>query len=155
MTDAHDHPIDATDHRILDEIAAHFDETDPVPAHLADDVVFALSLAALDAEIAAIQESTELSLRSHPPTRTDSITFSSSALQLMVSTSDETGDGIRIDGWVTGGGITVELIQGSRSIPAVSDAHGRLVWRDVARGHVRFLLHPPGGRPVLTPQIEL
>lgn len=154
MTDLANGPMDEQDAEILAGIAGLFDAIDPPDPQLADEIVFALSLAALDAELATLQEASELSVRAH--SSTDTVTFSSSAVQLMVSTSEDGDDCLRVDGWVTGGGVTVELVRGVSSTPAVSDAHGRLVWRDVPRGPVRFLIHPSaqGARPVLTPVIE-
>lgn len=155
MIDSADEPLDEQDQRILAGIAALYDDIDPPPARLADDIVFSLSLAALNAELASMQLDSAMAVRAHAATET--VTFSSSALQLMISTSEENEGTIRVDGWVTGGGLTVDLLQGSDSTPAVSDAHGRLVWRGVPRGPIRFLIHPPApdSRPVLTPTIEL
>ncbi|SDL36654.1 hypothetical protein [Tessaracoccus oleiagri] len=155
MSDTADERLDDRDGRILAGIAELYDEIDPPPARLADDVVFSLSLAALNAELASIERDAGVAVRAHAGTQT--VTFSSSALQLMVTGSDENEGTMRIDAWVTGGGVTVELLEGTNSTPAVSDAHGRLVWRGVARGPIRFLIHPPGpdARPVLTPMIEL
>lgn len=157
MTEAFQQPMDELDLEILDQLRELFDTLDPTPAGLTEDVVVAISLAALDAEMATLQEESELVLRTSGASTTDAITFTSSAVQLMVSTSDDETDTIRIDGWVTGGGIEVELLQGTEAIPAVSDARGRLVWRRVPHGQVRFLIQPAaeGARPVLTPVIEL
>lgn len=157
MTEAFQQPMDELDDEILEQLHDVFDALDPAPADLTEEVVVAIALAALDAEIATLQDESELLLRTSGATSTDAITFTSSAVQLMVSTSDDDADTIRIDGWVTGGGIEVELMRGTDSTPVVADAHGRLVWRRVPRGQVRFLIHPAasGARPVLTPVIEL
>ena len=157
MTEAWHEPIDELDLGILAQLQDLFDTVDPPPPHLSDEVVFAVSLAALDAELATLKAQSELLLRSSGAASTDAVTFTSSALQLMVSASDDDGETLRIDGWVTGGGIEVELLRGSEAVEAISDAHGRLVWRRVPHGPVRFLIHPStaGSRPVLTPVIEL
>lgn len=157
MTEAFQQPMDELDEEILAQVQDLFEALDPAPADLTENIVVAISLAALDAEIATLQDQSELALRTSGATSTDAVTFTSSAVQLMVSTSDDEADTIRIDGWVTGGGIEVELMRGTESTPAVADAHGRLVWRRVPRGQVRFLIHPAavGARPVLTPVIEL
>lgn len=157
MTEAFQQPMDELDEEILEQVLDLFDALDPPPADLTEEVVVAISLAALDAEIATLQDESALLLRTTGASPTDAVTFTSSAVQLMVSTSEDEGDSLRIDGWVTGGGVEVELMRGTESTPAVADAHGRLVWRGVPRGQVRFLIHPPasGARPVLTPVIEL
>lgn len=157
MTEAFQQPMDELDDEILEQVQDLFDALDPPPADLMEEVVVAISLAALDAEIATLQDESELMLRTSGAASTDAVTFTGSSVQLMVSTSEEEGDTMRIDGWVTGGGVEVELMRGTDSTTAVADAHGRLVWRRVPRGQVRFLIHPTasGARPVLTPVIEL
>lgn len=157
MTEIHQQPMDGLDVEILQQLHDLFDVIDPPPAGLAEEVVVAMSLAALDAEIATLQDQTELALRTAGASSTDAITFAGSSVQLMVSVSDDEDDTLRIDGWVTGGGIRVELLRGTEATEAVSDAHGRMVWRRVSHGQVRFVIHPPApdSRPVLTPVIEL
>ena len=148
--------MDAMDDRILLQVASLFDRVDPPRHDLADDILFAASLAALDAELATLEDASLLALRTSSATPTDTVTFTSSALQLMVSATPD-GERLRIDGWITGGGLEVELISGATSHLATSDAHGRLVWTSIPHGAIRFLLHPAdeGSRPVLTPVIEL
>jgi hypothetical protein len=94
-------------------------------------------------------------------TPTESVTFTSSTLSLMVSISPA-GEGarpgtVRIDGWVTGGPATVELRAGEKSIAAEADANGRFSVDEVPRGPVRFILRPVDarGRPVITPVVEI
>ncbi len=149
-------PMDALDAEILTHIASLFDAIDPPRDDLADDILFAVSLAALDTELATLEHESLLTLRTSSATPTDTVTFTSSALQLMVSASPTSG-ALRVDGWITGGGLRVELLAGTVSHQATSDAHGRLVWFDIPRGPIRFLMHPADveSRPVLTPSIEL
>lgn len=156
MSDDMGEPMKDLDDSILSQVASLFDAIDPPKPDLADDMLFALSLAALDAELATLENVSDLTLRTSAATATDTVTFTSSALQLMVASNPD-GDGQRIDGWITGGGLKVELISGSTSHVATSDTHGRLVWREIPRGPIRFLLHPGNedSRPVLTPKIEL
>lgn len=156
MTGPMDEPRDGLDDEILGQLRSLFDTIDPPRPELADDILFALSLAALDAELATLEDASELMLRTDSATPTDTVTFTSSALQLMVSTTPD-DDCLRVDGWITGGGLVVELISGATSHPAVSDANGRVVWRGIPHGPVRFLMHPADAesRPVLTPVMEL
>ncbi|RMB59616.1 hypothetical protein [Tessaracoccus antarcticus] len=151
-----DPPMDGLDEMILGQLACLFDAVDPPPAGLADDVLFTLSLAALDAELATLADASALQLRTSAASPSDTVTFTSSALQLMVSATPD-GDGLRIDGWITGGGLRVELIAGTTSWSATSDVNGRLVWHGVPHGAIRFLMHrdDEGSRTVLTPLIEL
>lgn len=148
-----DEAMDAFDMGVLASIAELMDEIDPPPADLDENVLVALAVASLDAELATLQQP-EVALRGSVPV--ESITFSSSTLQLMIqATVDE--DGLRVDGWVTGGGIVVELHVGGHTLSTVSDVHGRLVWRAVPSGPMRFVLRPddPDAKPVVTPVIEL
>lgn len=156
MTNTQPGPLDELDASILGRLAALFESMDPPPERLNSDVAFALSLAALDAELATLQHDTSLLLRAQPATAPDTVTFTSSSVQLMVSVSDDGDDALRVDGWVTGGGIVVELVQDGSRIAETSDVHGRLTWHGVARGRSRFLIHPglPETRSVLTPVIE-
>ncbi len=156
MTEPLEPPMDALDSAILGQLSSLFDVLDPPRDDLADDVLFAISLAALDAELATLEDASALQLRTNSAVQVDTVTFTSSALQLMVSVTHEEGL-LRIDGWITGGGLEVELLSGATSRNATSDAHGRLVWSAVPHGPIRFLIHPDDGqsRPVLTPVIEL
>lgn len=152
-------PVDELDLAILDQLGALLDALDPMPAHLVDEVRFALTLDALHAEIAQLQAGDLAAVRGEEAlaTPTESMTFTSSSLSLMIQVVGRAADGLEVDGWVTGGGITIEVLQGSARLSAVSDAHGRLSWTGVQRGPTRFLVHPvhTEGRPVITPTVEL
>lgn len=154
----HDQPLDAADTALLAALADLYDAVDPPPPTLDDDVLFAVTLAALDAEAATLLQAGEPALRAATDTgTTDTVTFTSSSLQLMIRPSEEDDGSRRIDAWVTGGGIDVALVCAAGTRWQTSDAHGRLVWRSVPRGPASFLLRPPepGARPVKTPIIEL
>jgi hypothetical protein len=117
-----------------------------------DRIKFELTLAALHAEVAELQELTHAGVRADSAsfTPTESVTFTSSTLSLMVSISPA-GEGarpgtVRIDGWVTGGPATVELRAGEKSIAAEADANGRFSVDEVPRGPVRFILRPVDAR---------
>ncbi|MGP9487504.1 carboxypeptidase regulatory-like domain-containing protein [Glutamicibacter sp. AOP5-A2-7] len=152
----HQRPLDGLDTAILEQLAAIYDTLDPPPTTLDDTVLFALSLATLNAELATLLEGQAPALRAAETSATDSVTFTSSALQLMVSTAPEPDGSLRVDGWVTGGGLDVALYAGSTAHWATSDVNGRLLWRSIPHGPIRFLLRPadPEAKPVLTPVIE-
>ena len=152
-----DQPLDDLDAEILARLAEALDDIDPMPAHLTREIKAALTWAALDAELAEITEF-EPALRSDPASEAepiDSVAFTSSQLSFMVRLSGEPG-ARRVDGWVTGGGVLVELQVGGQVLSAESDVHGRVEWTGVPDGPLRFLIHPPGAtRPVITPQIDM
>ena len=97
---------------------------DPVPSGLTDRIKFELTLAALHAEIAELQRVSLAGVRAddtaYAPTQ--SVTFTSSRLSLMVTLTAPTDDPdqaregtITVDGWVTVGGTVVELRVGNLS----------------------------------------
>ncbi|MFV0428671.1 MAG: hypothetical protein ACK5KO_04500 [Arachnia sp.] len=150
-----DSPLDDTDVAILTSVAHIIDTIDPAPAGLAERIEFQLSLGALDAELARLTEA-PVPVRGDGTVVANSITFTSSSMSLMILIDPEDGP-TRIDAWVSGGGITVELIQAATHRSEISDVHGRLTWTDVPRTKTRFLIHPmaESGRSVLTPVLEL
>ena len=149
-------PLDDNDELLLAGIAAAQAEHDPLPTGLLERMRFALSLELMDAELAALQSASPAGVRGVDPTVTDTLTFTASGLSLMVVLS-EADEGVRVDGWVTGGGVTVEARTADAVDVRVSDATGRLTWAAVPHGPLRFLIHPPlpGQRPVVTPVIEV
>lgn len=155
MTEHPDEPMDDIDFAILDALRQTLTLADPVPPHLVDDIEFSLSLAAMNAEIALLSDEL-VGVRSPTAESADSVTFTSSTMTLMVVIGRDDGQ-MRIDAWVSGGGITVELIQGAERSSSVSDVNGRVSWFPVQPGLARFLISPitSGGRPVITPAIEL
>ena len=109
----------------------------------------------MNAEFALLADE-PLGVRAQTAESADSVTFTSSTMTLMVVIGRDDGQ-LRIDAWVSGGGITVELIQGAERTAQVSDVNGRVSWFPVQPGLARFLIAPitSGGRPVITPAIEL
>ncbi len=154
-------PLDESDVALLAALRALHAELDPVPAGLTDDVKFALTVQALHAEVA---ELTRLSadsalVRSVDYTRAETLTFTGGAFTTMVSIVGIGPDEVRIDGWVTGGAVRIELRERSRTSSVEVDQDGRFSFEPVARGMVQFVLYPldhsPGGKPVITPSIDL
>ncbi len=155
-------PLDEQDHKIMRHLRLVHEELDPAPVDLAERMKFALSWAALEAEVAQLQEVSGAGVRAEATYgTTDTLTFTADALSLMVTVTHESGprEGgtVRVDGWVTDGGRLVELSVGIARYPATADLNGRLVWEGVPRGRAQFLIHPlvAGARPVVTPTVEL
>ncbi len=153
-------PLDAHDARILARIARLYAELDPVPPELVDRLRFAISLDALEVELAELQFSSGelLAARAEPASAVKTLTFSSDSLTTTVNISSDGPDRIRIDGWIAPGGSgVVELHQGSlvRQVPA--DEDGRFVFTDVEHALTRFLIRPQSvdGLPVATPAVEI
>ncbi len=158
-----DEPLDELDTSVLRAVRELHSRLDTVPSGLADRVKFELTLAALHAEIAELQALTPAGVRSEdsPFTPTESMTFTSSTMSLMVTISPATETGrpgtVRVDGWVTGGAAEVEIRVGEVSLHADVDDQGRFALEDVPHGAARFILRPsaPGERPVITPSVEI
>lgn len=150
-----DAPLTEEDLSLLAEIGAAQQALDPPPPHLTERMLLAVSLTLMEAELAVLVEGPLEAVRAEPSV-VESVTFTASSVSLMI-TPTRVDSGVVIDGWVTGGGILVELHAGGEVIERTSDATGRLAWPPVPAGRVRFLIRPArdGGRPVITPTIEV
>lgn len=148
-------PLDQLDDLVLARLRDAFALIDPPPPRLADETKVLITWSQLDAELALLTEDAAVALRGTQLDTVDTVTFTSSWLSLMISVSDDL-DARRVDGWITGGGLQVELHVGSEVRVAESDAQGRLVWPDVPPGPMRFLIHPAGSqRAVITPVVDI
>ena len=153
-------PLDETDLRALATLRAVYQANDPVPAGLADRAKFAMTVAALEADVAQITSTApELSgVRSTVYERAQTVTFSSDRLSAMITIEVPDEGRARISGWVTVPHTEVELRERSRTQTATADDEGRFSFGSVERGLVHLLLrHPesPDDRPVITPAIEI
>src|SRR3954447_15907782 len=163
---SHTDAIDARDIANLNQVRDLFRHADPVPSDLAERIKFAITVHALHAEVAELMDSTLLSTRGAEamvePTPTDSVTFTAASVSLMVSSgpsdADDTGDRVRVDGWVTTGGAQVEAVTTEGSVAAISDASGVVVRDALPHGPVHLVVTDPGNhdmRPVITPTIQI
>ncbi|QTE29093.1 carboxypeptidase regulatory-like domain-containing protein [Pengzhenrongella sicca] len=153
-------PLGPVDTAILDDLAALWGRLDPVPADLVDRIGLALTLDALETELAQIHRvaSPALAVRADETSiEAETITFTTDVLTVMITVHAE-GEHVRIDGWSTPAGqVSVELHQGSTVTTTESDENGRFVLADVARGAARLVLRRAAApqEPVVTPMIEL
>ena len=153
-------PFDSQDEAVLALLADTYGRLDPVPAGLTDEIKFALTVQALQAEVAEIVETESIAVRG--PHRQqqgmETVTFTAGRVSLMVSPT-VVGDLVRIDGWVTRGGAQVEVHGEGLSRIVVADVNGRFVFEDIPRGTVLFVVRlaadDPDETPVVTPRIEL
>jgi hypothetical protein len=166
MTAEHDldalaaEPIDDQDLRALAGLRSILQASDPVPSGLAERAKFAMSVAALEAEIAEITTTTaELAgVRSTDYDRAGTITFSSEQLSAMITIELADGGQARLSGWVTTGPTHIELRERSRTQETTTDDAGRFTFTTVERGLVHLVmrrLDDPESRPVITPAIEI
>jgi hypothetical protein len=155
-------PMDELDSSTLRAMREVYARLDPPPSSLVDRITFALTLAGLQAEIAELERMPVAGVRAEEEfTAATTLTFTSSTLSLMVTISPEGGLGgsptVRIDGWATEPGVTVELHIDRKTMTAIADSTGRVEWDGVPRGSAQFVIRPVDEheRPVVTPRVEL
>jgi len=154
-------PLDASDALVLAMIAELYDLIDPVPEDLVDRLQFNITLDALNAELAELQQLPEAALasRGDQASVVTTLTFTSESLTTMVAISPDSPDRVRIDGWIAPGSeAVVELHQGALTRRVSADADGRFVFEDVAHGLTRFVVsapNPGAHPPVMTPAVEI
>jgi len=150
-------PVGPDDLALLERLAALWARQDPVPAGLAERVEIALTLDALETEVAALTQ-VDLAASGSRAGRTESVrtvTFSTESIDVMVTLTDAPDQTVRVDGWVApAASVRVEVLREGGTVEVTSDEDGRFVVEAVPKGLARFALHPPG-RTVLSPTIEL
>ncbi|CAN5220616.1 hypothetical protein BH11ACT1_BH11ACT1_32440 [soil metagenome] len=153
-------PLDDVDAEILKRLTEIIERVDPVPAGLIDSIGLALTIDALQTEVAELRliGAPDLALRSEEPSiEAATITFTTDVLTVMITVHAE-ADRVRVDGWATPpASLGVELHQGGLVTRTQSDADGRFSFSDQGRGPARLVLRRPEDPelPVVTPQIEL
>jgi hypothetical protein len=160
---SHKDTVDERDLMNLWQVKELFSHADPVPSDLTDRIKFELTVQALHAEVAELTDSALLATRGETrvePTPIESVTFNAAAVSLMVTANESELEGrVRVDGYVTVPGASVEAmtVEGTRS--ADSDANGRFVMDDLPHGAVHFVIrvdpHDETARPVITPTIQV
>jgi hypothetical protein len=154
-----DEPLDAHDSVVISQIAQLYRQADPVPGGLVERLQFAITLDALNAELAELQQMDALASRSTEASEVKTLTFTSDSLTTMVTISAAGPDRVRIDGWAApGGGARVELRQVANTLVVQADEDGRFVFDEVPHGLTRFVVHVAEATdrpPVITPAIEL
>jgi len=134
---------------------------DPVPTGLVEDIVTAIAIDSLDAEIAELQSQLlePAGARGTQSSQVQSLTFSSSSLTLLIKVTPSSPDHVRIDGWAApGAGAVVELVQNATVTRAVADQDGQFVFDEVAHASTRFVVHPVDPdrtRIVKTPDVTI
>lgn len=157
--------LDRHDEQILSDVRELYARLDPCPAGLTDRIKFALTVQALNADVAELTKGVPTGVRSEgigSPALTGTITFTTPERSIVVSASDAGEGRRRVDGWVTGGAASVELhsVDPRQEVQRVIvDDDGRFVFDRVQPGPVWFLIrsepNDPDGRPVLTPTFTL
>lgn len=148
------------------ELRQMWQRLDPVPAGLAERVVFSLEVDALtgadldlELELMRLQQTQTTGAGARGDDEVRTVTFGSESMTVMLAISDVDG-GHRIDGWVAPGGrrgIEVRTAQGASREEC--DETGRFALAFVPPGHFQLVLvgDDPGDaqRAVVTPALTL
>lgn len=150
-----DDALDEQDLATLAAIRALYAATDPPPSGLTDRVKFALTVAALEAELAEIISATPALARSSDYEMATSMSFSGDELSAMI-TVEHSGRLRVVAGWVTAPGARVELRTGAATFQATADAEGRFTIEGLAPGLVHLVVwRESPSRPLITPTFEI
>jgi hypothetical protein len=151
-------PLDEEDLELLSALGDVLRTVDPVPDDLAQRSQFAMTVAALEADVARIvdQEMSE-SVRAGDYDVASSITFAGEGLTAMVTIEGVGRDRASLHGWLTTPGAEVELRERSRTRVVTADHEGRFTLEGVTRGLVHIVIRPAeqGAKPVITPTFEV
>ncbi len=149
--------VSADDVALLEQLSSLWQQHDPVPAGLVGRIEFALTLDALETEVATLTQPdlAPSGSRSGDTEAVRTVTFTSETLDTMVTLTDAPDGTVRVDGWIApGSAMRVEVLLDGSRLEVESDDDGRFVLESVPKGLAKFALHP-GSRTVLSPAIEL
>jgi hypothetical protein len=149
------------DEQLLDLLAQMWQRYDPPPADLADRVCFALGLEDLEVELMRLGEQELSAAGARADEQVRAVTFSSDTLSVMVMINEGFG-GVRLDGWIDGGGgLQVTLRVGTGERTTAADLDGRFSFEGVPSGLTQLVFLPTEGaqarlnRSVVTPAIQV
>jgi hypothetical protein len=150
-------PLDELDFRLLAGLRELWEDADPVPAALVEQIRFAIRLEDVDLEVMRIREQEGLAVARSAAEQGRLITFDSESLTIMVNVSPEPGGSIRLDGWLTPPAEhPIEVRTANGPLTTTSDAEGRFAVSGVPHGMVQVLVRTLGrAKTVSTPALEL
>lgn len=153
-----DEPLDDIDVGVLNTLRDLWSAADPPPADLTERITFAMTVAALEVEVAQIIETSAetVGVRSTSYDRTETVTFASGEFSVMVTVEAISGSRVHIAGWASEVDVEVEIRERSRTRTTEVDAQGRFAFDHVERGLAHFVFRRPSeATAVITPAIEL
>ena len=148
-----------SDEQLWQDLAAVWEERDPVPADLADRVLTAIAMDDLDTEyeiLHLVERSTEFAgIRGADAPVT--VTFAADDVTVMVHVSTTGEDLRRLDGWVAGPPVaSLTVIDSTGARTAVEVEEGRFAVDDLPSGPTRLMLEfAEPGRTFITPEVQL
>lgn len=153
-------PIDETDVALLASLRTAFTQADPVPDGMIDRIAFAMSVAALEADVAEVVGQAQPALsatRAQSYERATRVTFASGEFSAMVTIESGPGALAGLHGWATTPGSDIELRERAKTQLTTADEQGRFAFRNVERGMAHLVFRRPGGEtaPIITPAFEI
>jgi len=150
---------DELDAEILTGLRGLHARLDPPPPEMAEQMLLAMAVADLDAELAAVSGEQLAGSGARASEQTRTITFDAVSLTVMVSVVERADARVRLDGWLAPAApLRVELrlpqTDGRASLEATADDTGRFVFPAVPRGLVWLVVHRDGST-VVTPTFAL
>lgn len=149
----------AADAALFARMRRMWEDIDPVPADLIDQMVAAVAVEDLSREYALLTlvEGTFAAVRGETDTATLQFSDGTTSVLLHV-TATENGER-RVDGWVDAAALAIRLIQGDREWSAEPGEHGRFAFDEVTPGmaRLRLVVRDADGalRDFQTPQFEV
>jgi hypothetical protein len=152
-------PLDERDLALLADLRTVYENVDPVPPGLVEQVQFAIALESLDVEVLRLREADSPLAGARGEEQTRTITFDTESLTIMISISAaDPDDRVRIDGWLAPAAAhQIELRTASGSLTTVADDQGRFVIDLIPHGMAQLVVRPGhgvrSGPVVATPSI--
>lgn len=149
----------AADAALFARMRRMWEDVDPVPAGLVDQMVAAVAVEDLSREYALLTlvEGSFAAVRGESDTAT--LQFSDGTTSVLLHVTATEGPGRRVDGWVDATALAIRLIQGDREWSAEPGEHGRFAFDEVTPGvaRLRLVVRDSGGalRDFQTPQFEV
>jgi hypothetical protein len=148
---------DELDDAILAGLRRLHTRLDPPPAGMAEQLLFSMAVAGLDAEVARLQEDRLVGSGARATERTRTITFDAASLTIMVTVVELPDGRVRLDGWLapaTPLRVELRLPEGGRrsSLVTTADNTGRFVFPAVPCGQIWLVVHRDDST-VVTPTV--
>jgi hypothetical protein len=149
----------AADAALFARMRRMWEDVDPVPADLIDQMVAAVAVEDLSREYALLTlvEGTFAAVRGETDTAT--LQFSDGTTSVLLHVTATEDGGRRVDGWVDAMALAIRLVQGDREWSAEPGEHGRFAFDEVTPGmaRLRLVVRDADGalRDFQTPQFEV
>jgi hypothetical protein len=154
----------AADAALFARMRRMWEDVDPVPADLVDQMVAAVAVEDLSREYALLTlvEGTLAAVRGETDTAT--LQFSDGTTSVLLHVTATEGGGRRVDGWVDATALAIRLVRvdqsaGAREWSAEPGEHGRFAFEEVTPGvaRLRLVVRDAGGalHDFQTPQFEV